>query len=137
MEFICFFEKSEKEEETYVHFLQFTGNEKQLKKFSVAIEKAHSKSYSIDIENRVSERTVDDMMRVNGPNSYAPFFVKHVGKFKSPISIHTTGHSSPERLFYYLEECLYCCHIEDHFSTGCGEDSGTDSGTDSGESEDN
>jgi hypothetical protein len=92
MEFIIIFETNHKEEEMFIHYCQWTGNEVELRKFIKYIKEAnfweldgsdHS-SLAAATNKRIPESAVDAHIGLRDPNGYDHMFQKHVGKFTCP-----------------------------------------------------
>jgi hypothetical protein len=91
MEYITFIEKNHKENETFIFYLQYTGNEEELQKLSNLIEEADFSSFrgdysdfTMDVEHRISEDAVDQHCKL-GYVGYTYMFQKANGKFEYPF----------------------------------------------------
>jgi hypothetical protein len=124
LQFVSFFEKNSKANETFVFFLQWTGNEDSLKLLSKACKKAYyddvsSDDYSkvsIDINNLLSESVVDSICRVKCDlNDCNHLFNKCVGEFHSPFTPEEIELNDEYKLGQLLDEAFYRCKIKGMF----------------------
>jgi len=72
MNFITFKEKNNKENETFIFFLQYDGNEEQLNKLNNIISKTDFSDlyedcsrFEIDIKTMISEASVNEIIKIN------------------------------------------------------------------------
>ena len=122
-EFVVFFEYNSKEEETFIYYLQWTGNEDALTLLEKATEKANSTQdsykiiYSLDTSVKLPEHVVDIHCRVINPNnSYHKMFTKCTGSFEPSVTQKVLDELHEHQLGEYLDE-FYCgCRIEKQFS---------------------
>lgn len=92
MEFLVIYETNHKENETFIHYCQWTGNENELNKLIQLIEKADYEElwggdYSsvwVARNKCIPESAVDAHIGLDDPNGYSKMFVKHTGTFKCP-----------------------------------------------------
>ena len=91
MEFILLHEFNAKENESFIYFMQYTGNEETIASFSEFISKADYDEiggdyvkFEIDTENLVSENTANEMIKCNF-GSYSCMFSKLTGKMVDPF----------------------------------------------------
>ena len=90
--FVLLHEFNTKENESFVYFIQYTGNEKTLTSFADFISKANYDNmdggeyvkFEIDTKNLVSENTADEMIKCNF-GSYSYMFSKLTGKMVDPF----------------------------------------------------
>lgn len=120
LEFVPFIEKNTKENETFVFYLQWTGNEEQLTLLNKAIEKAcYDDIYgdcsivTMDINTKIPESAVDIHTRIQSLNGYHKMFTKCIGKFHCPDDIDSTDEYEMATL---LDETFYSCKIKKMFS---------------------
>lgn len=94
--FILLHAFNSKDNESFIYFIQYTGNEKTIASFADVISKAdysemegHYVKFEIDIENEVSENTADEMIKCNfGSYKFGPYscmFYKLTGKMVNPF----------------------------------------------------
>ena len=115
MEYIVIFERNHKEEETFLHYCQWTGNEEELGKLVKYIEKANYEEldggdYSsiwVATNKRVPESAVDAHVGLSDPNGYAAMFQKHKGKFTCPDFEIEAGDEEEYELARALDELFY------------------------------
>ena len=91
MEYLVIYETNHKENELFIHYCQWTGNEEQLTKFMALMDKADYDDFYGDVSTvcyaknkRVPELAVDAHMGLDDPNSYSHLFKKHSGTFTCP-----------------------------------------------------
>ena len=119
MEFITFKENNQKENESFIFFLQYTNNEEALKNLSYYINKADASdltgdfsSFEIDIENKISEKSVYELEKVN-IGIFSPLFTICKGSFTFDKNFFEKEEESEWAL--KLDELYYACRISDHF----------------------
>lgn len=85
MQFVLLHEFNSKENESFIYFMQYTGNEETMASFADFISKADYDDmggdyvkFEIDTENKVSENTADEMIKCNF-GSYSYMFSKLTG----------------------------------------------------------
>jgi hypothetical protein len=123
LEFVPFIEKNTKENETFVFYLQWTGNEEQLTLLNKAIEKAcYDDIYgdysmvTMDIDIKIPESAVDIHKRIGSFNGYHKMFTKCVGKFRCPFDIETIDSTDECEMATLLDSFFFCCRIQKMFS---------------------
>lgn len=123
LEFVTFIEKNHKENETFIFFLQWTGNEAELRLLERATNKAllddmygDYVEVHLDASARLSEATVDQMCRVSDTNNYHRMFTKCTGTFKCPLTEEEIETEDEYLLARTLDESFYSCKIEQMFS---------------------
>jgi hypothetical protein len=91
MEFLVIYEFNHKENEMFIHYCQWAGNEAELTKLMGFIERADwdemggdYSSVSVARNKRVPESAVDAHIGLEDPNGYSRLFEKHTGKFVCP-----------------------------------------------------
>jgi hypothetical protein len=91
-EFVMFFEKNHKENELFIYYLQWNGNEEELTKLNTILSKAlYDDMYGdysfvmMDINTKIPESAVDIHCKVRDPNGYWKLFTKCTGKFIYPF----------------------------------------------------
>ena len=92
MKFILLNEFNTKENESFVYFMQYTGNEETIASFADFISKADYDNleggdyvkFEIDTKNLVSENTANEMIKCNF-GSYSYMFTKLTGKMVDPF----------------------------------------------------
>lgn len=89
--FRVIYETNYKENETFLHYCQYTGNEKELDMFCDIINHACFDELDGDVvkfyvgyNKLIPESAVDAHIGLDSPNGYAHMFQKHTGKFKCP-----------------------------------------------------
>jgi hypothetical protein len=120
MKFITFKENNHKENETFIFFLQYYGNENELNRLNDIISKTDFSdlygdysTYEIDIKNGISEESVDELIKVNIGN-FSSLFQKCKGKFKFPF--HLFEELNETEMASKLDELLFACSIRDFFN---------------------
>lgn len=123
LEFVSFIEKNHKENETFIFFLQWTGNEAELRLLERATNKAllddmygDYVEVHLDASARLSEATVDQMCRVKNTNNYHRMFTKCTGTFKCPLTEEEIETTDEYLLARTLNESFFSCKIEQMFS---------------------
>ena len=119
MEFITFKENNKKENESFIFFLQYTNNEEALENLSYYIEKADPSdltgdfsSFEIDIKNKISEKSVYELEKVN-IGTFGPLFTICKGLFSFNKEMFDEVEESEWAL--KLDSLYYACRITDHF----------------------
>jgi hypothetical protein len=119
MEFITFKENNKKENESFIFFLQYTNNEEALKNLFYYVNKADAddlngdfSSFEIDIENKISEKSVYELEKVH-IGIFGPLFTVCKGSFSFNKDIFEKEDESNWAL--KLDELYYACRISDHF----------------------
>jgi hypothetical protein len=110
-----------KEDCQRIIFLQYNGNEENLKKLADTInnhdqtgELGDSSRSVIDINNLVSEVAVDEMCTVNTFGNYYDNHLKLTGTMK-PVIFNIEKHMSRMDIMLAIDTKLYKCQIEDYF----------------------
>jgi hypothetical protein len=123
LEFVTFIEKNHKENETFIFFLQWTGNEAELRLLERATKEALLDDMSgdyvevhLDTSARLCEATVDQMCCVKDTNNYNRMFTKCTGTFKCPLTEEEIETEDEYLLARTLDESFYSCKIEKMFS---------------------
>jgi len=118
MEYITFIERNHKENESFIMFLQWTGNEEMLTKLRDYIVSADPSNmcgdyseFEMDIKNKVSESTVNEMIKLDY-GSYSNMFQKASGKFV----YSALDEMDSEEKAHQLDEHFYHCKIRYYFS---------------------
>ena len=122
MNFIIFKENNTKENESFIFFLQYDGNEEQLNKLNNIISKTdfdnlHGGDYSsfeIDIKTMISENSVNQLTKVN-LGCFSRLFTKCVGNFKLSSELFEDLNESEMAL--KLDTLFYGCKITEYFSS--------------------
>lgn len=90
LEFVKLTEKNDHEAETWVHWLQYTGNEEEIAKLDALFKQWRADSeydldYTLDLGVRAPEDKVDFAVE-HAPDEgrYGPIFSKHTGTFTCP-----------------------------------------------------
>ena len=127
MEFVVFTETNYKERESYITYLQWTGNEVELKKLDEILKRADTSEMDGDVSvfdmslTRVSERSVDEHIEVSRSTpSMSHLFSKKVGVFVCPdfdISPSLYASEQNESLAGALDDHFYGQRIDDYFTT--------------------
>ena len=118
MEYITFIENNHKENEMFIFFLQYNGNEEMLTKFHEFLSSANYDMYGdysdfqMDIKNKLSESTVNQMIKLQY-GSYSQMFQKINGKFSFWILDETE--MDPEKKGHILDKYLFGCKISAYF----------------------
>lgn len=107
MEFLVIYETNHKESEMFIHYCQWTGNEKAMEKLLTYISLAdyeeldggHYSSVWAAFNKRIPESAVDAHMGLDDPNGYSRFFNKHVGQFTCPDLLDDEEEDDDEKPF--------------------------------------
>jgi hypothetical protein len=123
LEFVPFIEKNTKENETFVFYLQWTGNEEQLTLLDEAIRKScchfMDGDYSLvtmDINVKIPESAVDIHTKLKHFNAFHNLFTKCTGTFSCPITREIIDSKDEYEIASYLDEIFYTCKIMKMFS---------------------
>ena len=102
MEYITFIENNHKENEMFVFYLQYTGNEEALHRLNTIVSQADFSdmygdysTFMMDITTRISEDAVNQHIKLNY-GCYAPMFQKVNGIFTLPYQF---DEDTPMRLY--------------------------------------
>jgi hypothetical protein len=120
MKFIVILETNHKENESYIHYCQWDGNETELQKLLNVIEFAcYDDMYGdysdfVCSRNFISESAVDEHIQLKEFNSYDHMFQKHVGVFKCPEFDYLRDGDEYEAA-KMLDDCLYGCKLGNYF----------------------
>jgi hypothetical protein len=119
MQYIVFAEKNYKENETFVFYLQYTGNEKKLEKFAKFLKKANYNfmdgdysTFSMQISAQISQQSVNEHLRIN-LGSYDRMFQVCKGIFT--FDLDTLENLSDIEIANTLDELFYLCRICHYF----------------------
>lgn len=87
-EFVKLTEVNDHEGETWVHWLQYTGNEEEIEKLDKLLKQWRDDStydleYTLDLEVRAPEDKVDFIVK-HGGQGYMDYHNKHTGTFTCP-----------------------------------------------------
>lgn len=124
VEFVAFFEKNHKENEVFMFYLQWTGNETELTKLETFVSKAnyeymyggHFSQVSMDLSVKLPESVVDMHCKVKCPmNDYYRMFTKCKGKFYCPFDSEDEELDEFE-LAKRMDETFYSTRIRNMFS---------------------
>jgi hypothetical protein len=114
-EFVAFIEQNHKENETFVFYLQWTGNEDALTRLEESVENAmyddmdgDYSSFSMDTSVKLTEDAVKQMCRLKKFGTYSRMFTKCTGVFKCPFDERVSAEE--------LDSIFYACKIERMFS---------------------
>jgi hypothetical protein len=123
LEFIPFIEQNMKENETFIFYLQWTGNEEQLMLLNKGIEHAcYDDIYgdcsivTMDINTKIPESAVDIHKRIQSLNGYHKMFTKCIGTFTCPYNEETIESLDEFQMATLLDQTFYSCKIETMFS---------------------
>jgi hypothetical protein len=130
MEYITFIEHNHKENEMFVFYLQYTGNEEALEKFTQFVKKAEYdmdgdySDFQINLDVKFSQDAVDQHCKLDY-GSYSHMFQKVNGKFECPFEgveddsdDENNGEDyeiNPIDLGYRFDELFYGTRIVDYF----------------------
>ncbi len=119
MQFITFKEHNNKENEEFVFFLQYTGNEKSIEKLAYYVKNANNDDltgdfsiFDIDIECKLTNDAVEQIERVN-IGEFGPLFTVCKGSFTFDHSVFEN--INPDDWALKLDELYYACRIPNHF----------------------
>ena len=118
MEYITFIEHNHKENESFIMFLQWTGNEEMLTKLRDFIVSADPSNlcgdyseFEMDINNKVSESTANEMIKLDY-GSYSNMYQKVNGTFL----YSALDEMDAEKKASQLDEDFFHCKIRYCFS---------------------
>ena len=129
--FRVIYEQNNKEEETFIHYCQYTGNEAELDKFCKIINRSLAQDLYGDFSEfyaarnkLIPESAVDAHIGIIDINCYARMFQKHTGSFKCPefesydeeLDDGAKFYEKGDELARELDELLYSCKIGYLFS---------------------
>jgi len=119
MQFVTLQEYNQKEHETFIFFLQYTGNEEAINDLSYFIKNAntedlcgHYSKFQIDNTTLLSQSTVDELNNVN-IGIFGPVFTVCKGRF-----VFNKNHFNNLNSLEWglkLDELYYTCKISDYF----------------------
>ena len=119
MEYISFQENNKKENESFIYFLQYTGNEDAINKLEYYVKSADTpdlygdfSTFEIDTSVKLKQTSVDDISRIN-LGYYGPTFTVCKGKFNFDDSLFKNLDKS--NIGLKLDELYYACRICDYF----------------------
>lgn len=119
MQFVTLQEYNQKENETFVFFLQYTDNEKTIDELAYFIKNANTddlygdySKFQIDNTTLLSQSTVDEINNVN-LGTFGPLFTVCKGRFIFNRNNFDNIHQSEWGL--KLDELYYACRISDYF----------------------
>jgi len=124
-EFVVFIEFNPNEQETFIYYLQWTGNEEKLTLLHQILDKADfsewtggKPAFSIDINYKLSEEVVDAHTRVLSINHYYKMFTKCTGEFKWKLEnlIMTLELEDEYQMGGDMFDQFCCCRIKEMFS---------------------
>ena len=113
-------EVDHKEEESYYCFLQYEGNENELKKLMCAMDNVcfenlgDVSSYSLDIENLVSEQTAKEIQKLDVTNYMSAQIMN--GTFKLPFDVDDIRDNSNDDNIWKFDEYFYKSGIKKYFT---------------------
>jgi hypothetical protein len=122
LEFVVFYENYTKRPETFIFYLQWTGNEEQLTKLSRFTSKASYADWGpeeskvwIDIATKIPESAVDVHCKVGSMNDYHEMFSKCTGKFTCPFDEEDLLELDECELGHLMNETFHACRIQKFF----------------------
>jgi len=112
--FVLLHEYNTKENESFVYFMQYTGNEETIASFADFLSKADYDNmdggeyvkFEIDTKNFVSENTADEMIKCNF-GSYNYMFSKLTGKMVSPFHGDSSEDMEGEKIATLLNDKFF------------------------------
>jgi hypothetical protein len=121
MQYVVFAEKNHKEHETFIFYLQYTGNEKKIDKFAKLVERANFdfmdgdySEFLIQTSVKISEQSVIEHLRIN-LGSYARMFSVCKGHFD--FNFDSLEDLSDTDLACALDNNFFACRIKDFFKS--------------------
>ncbi len=121
LEFVMLYEYNYKENELFIFYLQWTGNEEALKKLHKIISKAFFDDMygdfslpTLNIKTKIPESAVDihcQASDVIDPNCFHKLFTKCTGTFHYPFEDEDLEREEFE-LAQLIDSVLYSCKIE-------------------------
>ena len=119
MKFVTLQEYNQKEHETFIFFLQYTGNEEAINNLSYFIKNADTddlygdySKFQIDNTTLLSQSTVDELNNVN-IGTFGPLFT--VCKGRVIFNKREFDNLNSSELGFKLDELYYACRISDYF----------------------
>lgn len=120
MQFVTLQEYNQKEHESFIFFLQYTGNEEAINNLSYFIKNAKTddllygdcSKFQIDNTTLLSQTTVDELNNVIMEN-FGPLFTVCKGRFIFNKS--NFDNISNSEWGQKLDELYYACRISDYF----------------------
>lgn len=116
--YVMFMESNHKEEEEFYFYLQYNGNEDELKKLNVLILNANPfwldgdySAFKIDINNLISENAVNEHL-LSSLGYYCVKFTKCDGIFKLPTY---PDNMTSNEIADWLDQHFYACCIRNYF----------------------
>jgi hypothetical protein len=118
MKFILLHEFNTKERESFIYFMQYTGNEKTIVSFANFISNAcygnlaggDYVKFEIDTENLVSENTADEMRKCNFGSYY-----KLTGKMEDPFDEYSVEDMVGDEIAILLNDKFFSNRIPELF----------------------
>ena len=121
MEFVTFTEHNHKENETFVFYLQWTGNEAALTLLQRAVDMSDISimdgdysSFTMNNE-KIPESIVNQQCKLTTSNNFHRMYTKCTGTFACPL-VDDYEDELKENTASLLDEMFYTCHIEKLFS---------------------
>lgn len=119
MKYATFVENNHKDNEMYIYYLQYDGNEEQLMALKEIIDESDCakmygdySEFDLDIDNLVSQRTVDEQLKIRF-DGYSPFDVCNGNfEFYEEDFYNLDEHEKALK----LDDMFYSRRIEDYFS---------------------
>lgn len=119
MQYIVFVENNFKENEPFIFYLQYTGNERKLQKFAEIVDRAYYRDmegdyseFSINISSPVSEQSVLEHLRIN-LGTYNRMFNICKGNFM--FDFDAFENLTDTQVATALDEMFYHCRVKDYF----------------------
>jgi hypothetical protein len=112
-EFVVFVEKNYHENETFLFYLQWTGNEDAIRLLEQNVKSVDYDDYpgslTLDTSIKITEDAVDQMCKVDAANSYHKMFTKCTGVFTCTFEDRDVNTDT-------LYDMFYPCKISQMFS---------------------
>ena len=122
MQFITILETNHKENETFIHYCQWTDNEEELEKLLKVIDFACYDDMYGDYSDfwysraLISEFAVDEHVQLKEYGGYAHMFQKHMGVFTCP-EFDTDYENDGDMAARLLDDTFYGCRLKEYFKT--------------------
>ena len=125
LEFVVFYERNHKENETFLFYLQWTGNETELTRLATCLSEADFRELrgdfvevALDLGIKLPESVVDAHCQLKHTlNAYHPMFTKCTGVFHCPLDHSEIGlELNASDVAKLINENFFRCRIKRMFT---------------------
>ena len=125
LEFVVFYERNHKENEIFVFYLQWTGNEAELTRLAACLSEADFSELhgdfvevALDLRVKLPESVVDTHCQLKHTlNSFHPMFTKCVGVFRCPLDeTDVAAEADACDVAKLIDENFFTCRIKRMFT---------------------